>query len=90
MPSTPPYQSKLIPYQEAIMHKWYSERATLKVIQAWLAEQNVTITLSGLSAFIRRRQRISDPHSIKSDVSSGKKNPTGKLRALVELQKLMK
>lgn len=89
MPSTPPYQSKLIPYQEAIMHKWYSERATLKVIQTWLAEQNVTITLSGLSAFIRRRRKINDPHSTKSKVSS-KENPSGKLRALDELQKLMK
>ena len=89
MPSTPPYQSKLIPYQEAIMHKWYSERATLKVIQAWLAEENVTITLSGLSAFIRRRRKINDPHSTKSKVSNEKK-PSGTLMALDELQKLMK
>ena len=89
MPSTPPYQSKLIPYQEAIMHKWYSERVTLKIIQAWLAEQSVTITLSGLSAFIRRRREINDPHSINPKESS-KKKPSGKLRALKELQKLMK
>ena len=89
MSSTPPFQSKLIPYQEAIMHKWYSERATFKIIQAWLAEENVTITLSGLSAFIRRRREANDPHSINSKVSY-KENPPRKLRALDELQKLMK
>ena len=51
--STPPWRSKLMPYQDEILTAWYQERATLKTIQSRLAEYGITITLSGISRFIR-------------------------------------
>ncbi|GEM_PF-5645923 len=62
MSSTPPYQSKLIPYQKEIFRMWYNERATLRTIQTFLSEKSVLISLSALSRFIKRRRQQSDPH----------------------------
>lgn len=62
MQPTTPYQSKLIPFQKEIFRMWYNERATLKAIQAWLLEQKIQMTLSGISGFIRRRRNGNDPH----------------------------
>lgn len=60
--STPPFQSKLIPFRKEILEAWFA-RATLKQIQASLRERHgVTIALSSLSAFIKRSRRQSDPH----------------------------
>ncbi|HCG50011.1 MAG TPA: hypothetical protein DE060_12510 [Lentisphaeria bacterium] len=63
---TPPYQSRLIPYQKTILEKWFKQRSTLKIIQSWLLEQNVEISLSALSRFIKRRRNRPDPHSDSS------------------------
>lgn len=63
---TPPWQSKLIPYQKEILNAWFKRRATLKMIQADLAEKKVEISLSALSRFIKRRKFHSDPHAILS------------------------
>ena len=60
--STPPWRSKLTPYQNEILTAWYQERATLKTIQSRLAGQGITITLSGISRFIRCRKNSTDPH----------------------------
>ena len=54
--STPPWRSKLTPYQDEILTAWYQERATLKTIQSHLAKYGITITLSGISRFIRCRK----------------------------------
>ena len=59
---TAPFQSKLIPYEKEIFDLWYHQRATLKMIQTYLAEKGVTITLAGISGFIRRRKTKADPH----------------------------
>ncbi len=60
--STPPFQSKLIPFRKEILEAWFA-RKTLKQIQATLRERHgVTIALSSLSAFIKRSRRQSDPH----------------------------
>ena len=60
--STPPWRSKLTPYQDEILTAWYQERATLKTIQSRLAEYGISITLSGISRFIRCRKNSTDPH----------------------------
>ena len=60
--STPPWRSKLTPYLDEILTAWYQERATLKTIQSRLAEYGITITLSGISRFIRCRKNSTDPH----------------------------
>ena len=62
MQSTPPYQSKLVPHEKEILRMWYHERTTLKAIQTWLLEQEIQMTLSGISGFIRRRKNGNDPH----------------------------
>jgi hypothetical protein len=89
MSSTPPYQSKLIPHQKEIFRMWYNERATLKIIQTFLSKKSVSISLSALSRFIKRRQLRNDPHDIP------KAKPKQSLRsnrdqALSELKKLMR
>ena len=79
--STPPWRSKLTPYQDEILTAWYQEWATLKTIQSRLAEYGITITLSGISRFIRCRKNSTDPHqpsqSIKSAAPS--KDPLAEL-----------
>ena len=60
--SNPPWRSKLIPFQQEILTAWYRDRATLKQIQSDLATKGITISLSAISSFIRRRNRSADPH----------------------------
>ena len=60
--TTPPWRSKLLPYQQEILDAWYHHRATLKMIQSTLAEKDVSISLSAISSFIRCRKRAKDPH----------------------------
>jgi hypothetical protein len=60
--STPPFQSKLIPFRKEILEAWFA-RKTLKEIQTSLFEKHgITIALSSLSTFIKRSRRQSDPH----------------------------
>ena len=68
--STPPWRSKLTPYQDEILTAWYQERATLKTIQSRLAEYGITITLSGISHFIRCRKNSTDPHQPPQQIKS--------------------
>ncbi|MBO4630795.1 MAG: hypothetical protein J5858_02620 [Lentisphaeria bacterium] len=60
--SNPPWRSKLIPFQQEILTAWYRDRATLRQIQSDLAGKGITISLSAISSFIRRRKRSRDPH----------------------------
>jgi hypothetical protein len=89
MASTPPYQSKLIPYQKEILHMWYSERATLKSIQAFLSKKSVSISLSALSRFIKRRQLRNDPHDVPK-TKSKRSVQDNQNKALSELEKLIR
>ena len=68
--STPPWRSKLAPYQDEILTAWYQERATLKTIQSRLAERGINITLSGISRFIRCRKNSTDPHQSLQPIKS--------------------
>ena len=68
--STPPWRSKLTPYQDEVLTAWYQERATLKTIQSRLAEYGITITLSGISRFIRCRRTSTDPHQLPLQLKS--------------------
>ena len=68
--STPPWRSKLTPYQDEILTAWYQERATLKTIQSRLAERGINITLSGISRFIRCRKNSTDPHQQPQPIKS--------------------
>ena len=68
--STPPWRSKLTPYQDEILTAWYQERATLKTIQSRLAEYGITITLSGIPRFIRCRRTSTDPHQPPQPIKS--------------------
>ena len=68
--STPPWRSKLTPYQDEIFAAWYQERATLKTIQSRLAERGINITLSGISRFIRCRKNSTDPHQPSQPIKS--------------------
>ncbi len=89
--STPPFQSKLIPYQKDLFRMWYKDRATLKQLQAWLETQGVTISLSAISRFIRSRKRSIDPH--ESPPSLNRKTPAsqdGVATAISKLEELMK
>ncbi len=67
--STPPWRSKLTPYQDEILTAWYQERTTLKTIQSRLAKYGITITLSGISRFIRCRKTSTDPHQPSQSAS---------------------
>jgi hypothetical protein len=89
MASTPPYQSKLIPYQKEISYMWYNERATLKTIQAFLSKKSVSISLSALSRFIKRRQLRNDPHDVPK-TKSKRSVQDNQNKALSELEKLIR
>ena len=58
--STPPFQSKLTPYRNEILKAWF-RRQTLKEIQAMLQKHGVTISLPGISLFIKRHKSKYDP-----------------------------
>ncbi len=81
---TAPFQSKLIPYQKELFRMWYKERATLKMLQQWLDERNVTISTSGISRFIRCRRTHADPHEFPFEMaiklSQGKKKAKRNMR----------
>ena len=68
--STPPWRSKLTPCQDEIFTAWYQERATLKIIQSRLTKYGITITLSGISRFIRCRRTSTDPHQPPQPIKS--------------------
>ena len=68
--STPPWQSKLTPFQNEILAAWYQERATLKTIQSRLEKYGISITLSGISRFIRCRKNSTDPHQPPPPIKS--------------------
>jgi hypothetical protein len=89
MASTPPYQSKLIPYQKEISYMWYKERATLKTIQAFFNTKSVNILLSALSRFIKRRQLRNDPHDVPK-TKSKRLLQNNQTKALSELEKLIR
>ena len=88
--STPPWRSKLTPYQDEILSAWYLERATLKTIQSRLAEYGITITLSGISRFIRCRKNSTDPHQPSQPIKSAAppKDPLAELteKSVAELE----
>ena len=67
--STPPFQSKLTPYRNEILKAWF-RRQTLKEIQAMLQKHGITISLPGISLFIKRHKNKYDPKAI-----SQTKNP---------------
>ena len=58
--STPPFQSKLMPYRNEILKAWF-RRQTLKEIQAMLQKHGITISLPGISLFIKRHKSKYDP-----------------------------
>ena len=58
--STPPFQSKLTPYRNEILKAWF-RRQTLKEIQAMLQKHGVTISLPGISLFIKKHKSKYDP-----------------------------
>ena len=68
--STPPWRSKLTPFQDEILTAWYQERATLKTIQSRLGKYGISITLSGISRFIRCRKNSTDPHKSPQPIKS--------------------
>ena len=88
--STPPWRSKLTPYQDEILTAWYQERATLKTIQSRLTKYGITITLSGISRFIRCRKNSTDPHQPPQQIKSAAppKNPLAELteKSVAELK----
>ena len=88
--STPPWRSKLTPFQYEILTAWYQERATLKTIQSRLAEYGITITLSGISRFIRCRKNSTDPHQPPQPIKSAAplKDPLAELteKSVAELE----
>lgn len=87
MPSTPPYQSRLIPYRKEIFRMWYNERATLKTIQTFLNRKSVSISLSALSRFIKRQRQQSAPHDLPDSKSTRLLN--GRSWALSALEDLI-
>ena len=58
--STPPFQSKLTPYRNEILKAWF-RRQTLREIQAMLQKYGITISLPGISLFIKRHENKYDP-----------------------------
>ena len=88
--STPPWRSKLTPYQNEILSAWYLERATLKTIQSRLAKYGITITLSGIARFIRCRKNSTDPHQPPQPIKSAAlpKDPLAELteKSVAELE----
>ncbi len=61
--STPPFQSKLTPYRNEILKAWF-RRQTLREIQAMLQKHGITISLPGISLFIKRHKNKYDPRAI--------------------------
>lgn len=53
--STPPFQSKLTPYRNEILKAWF-RRQTLRETQAMLQKYGITISLPGISLFIKRHK----------------------------------
>ena len=88
--STPPWRSKLTPYQDEILTAWYLERATLKTIQDRLEKYGIAITLSGISRFIRCRRTSTDPHQPPQPIKSAAppKDPLAELteKSVAELE----
>ena len=88
--STQPWRSKLTPYQNEILAAWYLERATLKTIQSRLAKYGITITLPGISRFIRCRRISTDPHQPPPPIKSAalSKDPLAELteKSVAELE----
>ena len=88
--STPPWRSKLTPFQDEILTAWYLERATLKTIQSRLAKYGVSITLSGISRFIRCHKNSTDPHQPSQSIKSAAppKDPLAELteKSVAELK----
>ena len=88
--STPPWRSKLTPYQNEILAAWYLERATLKTIQDRLEKYGIAITLSGISRFIRCRRTSTDPHQPPQPIKSAAppKDPLAELteKSVAELE----
>ena len=74
--STPPFQSKLMPYRNEILKAWF-RRQTLKEIQAMLQKHGVTISLPGISLFIKRHKNKYDPKAElqKKRVQTAKASP---------------
>ena len=81
--STPPWRSKLTLYQDEILTAWYQERATLKTIQSRLEKYGISITLAGISRFIRCRKNSTDPHQPPPPIKSAAP-PKDPLAALTE------
>ena len=81
--STPPWRSKLTPFQDEILTAWYQERATLKTIQSRLTKYGITRTLSGISRFIRCRRTSTDPHQPPQQIKSAA-SPKDSLAELTE------
>ena len=88
--STPPWRSKLTPFQDEILIAWYQERATLKTIQSRLTKYGITITLSGISRFIRCCRTSTDPHQPPQPIKSAAppKDPLAELteKSVAELE----
>ena len=88
--STPPWRSKLTPFQDEILTAWYQERATLKTIQSRLEKYRITITLSGISRFIRCRKNSIDSHQPPQPIKSAAplKDPLAELteKSVAELE----
>ena len=88
--STPPWRSKLTPYQDEIFAAWYQERATLKTLQSRLEKYGISITLSGISRFIRCRKNSTDPHQSQQPIKSAAppKDPLAELteKSVAELE----
>ena len=87
---TAPFQSKLIPHEKEIFDLWYHQRATLKMIQTYLAGKGVTITLAGISGFIRRRKAKADPHEMEEKRKTVQKKKTSMEKAIEMLDALSK
>lgn len=85
-----PFQSKLIPYEKEIFDLWYHQRATLEMIQIYLAGKGVTISLAGLSGFIRRRKAKADPHKKEEKRKTTEKKKTSVEKAIEMLDELSK
>ena len=85
---TAPFQSKLIPHEKEIFDLWYHQRATLKMIQTYLPGKGVTISLAGLSGFIRRRKTKADPHKIEEKRKTAQKKKTSMEKAIEMLDAL--
>lgn len=90
--STPPFQSKLTPYRNEIQKAWF-RRQTLREIQAMLQKHGVTISLPGISLFIKRHKNKYDPKAEpqKKQAQSAKTSHSAeKLNArLQELEKVL-